>query len=99
MRKILSITALILALGLAFTVEPAFSAKKINHHKVSKQSGKVTKVSKKSKKVTKASKKKKINSAKSRIVRVRHASNINNPSEGDNLKLESIAKDLLGNEQ
>ncbi len=89
MKKVLTLITLVFAIGLFSTLEPAFSAQKSKQHNTSKQD----------KKTTKVSSNKKSKSSKSKTIRVRHANNINNPSDGENLKLESIAKDLLSNEQ
>lgn len=103
MRKFLSLVGFILVLGLLPAIEPTLSADRTNHHRASKHTNNASKASKKlstsKKKTTKISKNKKSKLSKSKTKRTRYAGNINNPNDGEDLKLESMSKDILSNEQ
>lgn len=89
MRKFFVLLTSLVAFSLFFPVEHALAAGKYKLQRSSKVNVKKYKTAKtKAKKVS-----------KSKVIRVRHASKINNPKEGEELKLESIARDFSSNEQ
>ena len=82
MKGLVYLLSLLIFIGFYPTIEPSYSASKKEGSKV----------------VKKISKSKKTKGKRIAKVRVRYASNVNKPKEGEYLKLEEMAKDML-NEQ